>query len=101
MTAGTRPDTEQTASLRAPLEHPCYAGHFPGRPIVPGVVLLELVIEALDRGAPRAVGTVKFLRAVNPGEPFTLRYRGAGPRVSFRCESGAQLLVEGSLTFGA
>lgn len=85
--------------LKAPLEHPCYAGHFPGEPIVPGVLLLELVIDALERGPPRALGHVKFHRAVRPGESFTLRCQLAGPRVTFRCVDGDQLLVEGSLCF--
>lgn len=87
--------------LSAPLEHPCYAGHFPGHPIVPGVVLLDLIVEALEQGAPRLLGNVKFHRAVTPGAPFTLRYQWAGPRLSFRCVDGEQLLVEGTMTFGS
>jgi 3-hydroxyacyl-[acyl-carrier-protein] dehydratase len=85
--------------IQAPLEHPCYAGHFPENPIVPGVLLLELVIDALGRGPPRLVGNVKFHRVVKPGQSFTLQYREAGPQLSFRCVSGEQLLVEGSLSF--
>ena len=87
------------ASIKAPLDHPCYAGHFPGNPIVPGVLLLELVVEALGRGPPCVLGNVKFHRAVKPGQSITLRYKQAGAQLSFRCLSGAQLLVEGSLTF--
>src|SRR5262245_39116952 len=92
---------DHVAELQAPLEHPCYAGHFPGAPIVPGVLLLDLIVEALAQGEPRGIGNVKFHRAVTPGEAFTLHYRLAGPRVTFRCVSGEQLLVEGSLSFGA
>jgi len=90
---------ERELQIQAPLKHPCYAGHFPGNPIVPGVVLLDWVVEALDRGAPRLVGGVKFHRAVKPGESFTLRYDAVGARLTFRCVSGEQLLVEGSLSF--
>jgi len=86
--------------LSAPLDHPCYAGHFPGAPIVPGVVLLDLVVEALGRGAPRRVDSVKFHRALQPGEAFTLRWEQAGPKATFRClAADAALIVEGNLTF--
>jgi 3-hydroxymyristoyl/3-hydroxydecanoyl-(acyl carrier protein) dehydratase len=86
--------------IKVPLEHPCYTGHFPGNPIVPGVVLLELIVEAAEQGPPRAVGNVKFHRTVKPGESFTLRYTLVGSRLSFRCVNGEQLLAEGSLSFG-
>ena len=91
---------DHTIHLQAPLEHPCYAGHFPGNPIVPGVVLLELIVDAVEQGAPRSIGSVKFHRAVKPGDSFTLRYKLVGPQLSFRCVNGEQLLVEGSLSFG-
>jgi 3-hydroxyacyl-[acyl-carrier-protein] dehydratase len=84
--------------IRAPLEHPCYTGHFPGNPIVPGVVLLELVVEALDLGSPRVIGGVKFHRAVRPGDAFTLRHELAGSKLTFRCVAGDELLVDGTMT---
>ena len=83
----------------APLDHPSYAGHFPGHPVVPGVVLLDLIVDAVARGAPRRVGHVKFHRVVEPGAAFTLRYRIEGPSLTFRCQDGERLLVEGSLSF--
>ena len=86
--------------IQAPLEHPCYEGHFPGHPIVPGVLLLDLVVDALGQGSPRLLGSIKFHRVVRPGESFTLRYELAGPKLSFRCVDGEQLLAEGTMTFG-
>lgn len=56
-----------------PADHPALAGHFPGRPIVPGVVLLDhgLQLLANARGQSAAllkIGTLKFLSPVTPGE---------------------------------
>jgi len=63
-------------------DHPALAGHFPGHPIYPGVVLLDAVVTAIEahygmrvRGLPVA----KFLAPVRPGMTLTLHAeRGAG-----------------------
>jgi len=56
-------------------DHPALPGHFPGNPIVPGVVLLELV-EALLAGhgyRVRECAQVKFLSPVFPLDRLALR----------------------------
>jgi 3-hydroxyacyl-[acyl-carrier-protein] dehydratase len=62
--------------LPLPADHPALAGHFPGRPIYPGVVLLDAAIRAIEahfatpvRGLPVA----KFLAPVRPGMALMLR----------------------------
>jgi 3-hydroxymyristoyl/3-hydroxydecanoyl-(acyl carrier protein) dehydratase len=91
---------EHSASIQAPLDHPCYEGHFPGNPVLPGVVLLELVAEAIGRGAPRALTAVKFQHVLLPGQSFTLRWHPDGARVVFHCERAGQPVAEGVFTFG-
>ncbi|WP_407648572.1 hypothetical protein [Cupriavidus cauae] len=59
--------------------HPALPGHFPGRPIVPGVVLLDHAVlriaAALGRPPhPARLASVKFLATVVPNEPVTVRY---------------------------
>lgn len=53
-------------------DHPCLPGHFPDRPLVPGVVVLERVLEALQaqHGALPALRLpqVKFLQPLLPGQ---------------------------------
>lgn len=57
--------------------HPCLAGHFPGNPVVPAVVLLECVSRALGDalGQPAhltALPTVKFLKPLRPEQEFSI-----------------------------
>lgn len=91
---------QDRAEIRAPLEHPCYEGHFPGRPILPGVLLLELIVEAIGRGSPRAVAAMKFHHALSPGDSCELTWRTTDGRVDFRCLSGSRTVAEGTLTYG-
>lgn len=64
-------------ALSIAASHPAFEGHFPGTPVLPGVVLLDEAIRAIelwDGGGPRRwqISSVKFLRAVAPGETLTL-----------------------------
>jgi 3-hydroxyacyl-[acyl-carrier-protein] dehydratase len=58
-------------------DDPVFAGHFPGRPILPGVFQLELVRMAAERmrPGPLTVGEIrkaKFQRPILPGETARL-----------------------------
>jgi 3-hydroxyacyl-[acyl-carrier-protein] dehydratase len=67
-------------------DDPMFAGHFPGNPIVPGVILTEALAQAAGiaaaSGFPEtarplfllsAIRTMKFLQAVRPGDQIDLR----------------------------
>ena len=60
-------------------DHPAYAGHFPGTPVLPGVVLLDATIDALEKAGKGPAGhweisSAKFQSVVRPGETLTLHH---------------------------
>jgi 3-hydroxyacyl-[acyl-carrier-protein] dehydratase len=80
----------RSCRVEVPREHPAFPGHFPGHPLLPGVVLLGEVLEVLLREAPEALGSqarisaVKFLAPVRPGASLEIRWSAPGePRLRF------------------
>lgn len=86
-------------------DHPAFAGHFPGRPILPGVALLAEVLEAAaaDRtlsalvGATPQVSVVKFLTPVLPGAVLDIAFETGARSVSFIVSEGGRLAASGQL----
>ena len=85
-------------------DHPSLPGHFPGAPLVPGVVILDEVLEALIawRGTSQLTGVrnVKFLSPLKPGQPFTICLFAKNERageVNFCCRIEDRVIVEGRL----
>jgi 3-hydroxyacyl-[acyl-carrier-protein] dehydratase len=69
-----------SAQIKFGADHPAFAGHFPGRPVLPGVALLAAVLEAAAAEArvAAAIGPsprlawVKFLAPVEPGSSLAI-----------------------------
>lgn len=81
--------------------HPCLPGHFPGAPVVPGVVVLERVAEAIEAahgplGALR-LPQVKFVQPLLPGERAEVELEGASPRWRFRVLREGALVASGEV----
>lgn len=91
----------RSAEQAIPADHPCLAGHFPGRPVVPGVLLLDHVVAALAAQRPgwqvRGIPNVKFLHPLLPEQSFTISLQGQAPRLNFQVDSGGQRLAQGQL----
>jgi len=103
-----RPPLVPLGSFSIPSGHPCLDGHFPERPLVPGVVLLD---EALARlrahlrcGPPVRLQSVKFLAPVLPGDTVQVAVGrlGSGPDgIGFTCLVRGNPVVTGVAGFAA
>ncbi len=65
--------------LKISANHPAFAGHFPGTPIVPGVVLLDEVMHAIfmDTGLAETawqISSIKFLSPLKPDETVMIEH---------------------------
>jgi 3-hydroxymyristoyl/3-hydroxydecanoyl-(acyl carrier protein) dehydratase len=85
-------------------DHPSLPGHFPDAPLVPGVLILDEVLDALGDWRKdyrlAAIRTVKFLRPLGPEQPFTIRFSAdndGAREVHFCCCVKRSVIVEGRL----
>jgi|KBSMisStandDraft_5_1062788.scaffolds.fasta_scaffold11121_6 3-hydroxymyristoyl/3-hydroxydecanoyl-(acyl carrier protein) dehydratase len=85
------------------VDHPAFAGHFPGRPMLPGVALVAEAMEAAaaDPALARAIGpaprlsVVKFLEPVGPGASLEITLRLEARMVAFSIGGGGRIVASG------
>lgn len=84
--------------------HPAFAGHFPGFPIVPGVLLLDAALHAQADASGLVVTEIalaKFLHPVAPGQSVTLACETSDAgRVRFEIASDTRRVAIGQLIMG-
>jgi 3-hydroxymyristoyl/3-hydroxydecanoyl-(acyl carrier protein) dehydratase len=79
-------------------DHPAYEGHFPGHPLLPGVVLIAEAMAALD-ASHWTVVSAKFLSPVEPGMALTLSHAAKDPRtIDFEIASPRGTVATGTLS---
>ena len=97
-------------------DDPWFAGHFPGRPVMPGVLIVEamaqtgavaVLVEEENRGRIAffaGIDDCRFKRVVEPGDVLTLtceidQVRGPIGRGKATAHVGDELAARGTLTF--
>jgi 3-hydroxyacyl-[acyl-carrier-protein] dehydratase len=110
------PGCRVVARREVRLEDPWFAGHFPGRPVMPGVLIVEAMAQAgavavlwqeENRGKIAffaGIDDCRFKRVVEPGDTLTLTceidiVRGPIGRGKATAHVGDELAARGTLTF--
>lgn len=83
-------------------EHPALAGHFPGHPVVPGVVTLDRVVQALRLHHPElrldGFPQVKFMQPLLPNMIVDVSLvRKSDNLFQFKCTSQGEVVANGQL----
>ena len=101
------------SALPVAADHPAYPGHFPGHPILPGVVVLAevLAVVAASTGRPAShwrLANAKFLSPVTPGTALVLSLDSPGEArdgtagtVRFEVRAGSRTIATGTLAVRA
>ena len=93
------------ATVRIPANHPALPGHFPGRPIVPGVVLLQCVLDEAERWlgkklSVRQLPQAKFSAPLLPEQDAELELRLTRNELRFSVTRDAQVVTQGLFATG-
>lgn len=67
----TKTDGDLTARIRIDPGHEIFKGHFPGKPVMPGVCMIQIVKELTERALEKELflsvaSNVKFMAIINP-----------------------------------
>jgi predicted hotdog family 3-hydroxylacyl-ACP dehydratase len=92
--------------LVVPPSGPLYEGHFPGRPILPGVGLLDLALRALAAAGAsptlREIAALRLRRLIAPGEHLELEVKAfdSDGRVRLEVRRAAEVVASGVVVLG-
>lgn len=76
----TESETEINASISLNRSHWIYSAHFPGHPVTPGAMLLEILTEIVSKREGRRMrlessGNIRFYRVIDPAVASKILYR--------------------------
>lgn len=72
------------STVNVAADHPSFAGHFPAFPVLPGAILLDEMLRAIElaRGIDLKswhISSAKFLDAVRPRDNLVLEHEASAP----------------------
>ena len=75
-------------TFTVPADHPAFAGHFPGMPVLPGAALLDEVLHVLEEDLAFnplewQITTAKFLEPVRPGDVLVVEHSANADVIRF------------------
>lgn len=86
-------------------DHPCLSGHFPGNPIVPGVVILDSVRSAIKEWLPEycisGFSNIKFLNILRPEQEFLISVEQQQTTCRFECSYNDKTIAQGNIQLGS
>lgn len=91
------------STLNIAADHPSFAGHFPAFPVLPGAILLDEMLKAIElaRGIDLKswhISSAKFLDAVRPRDSLVLEHEAAAPgSIHFTIRVGDRKVASGAL----
>jgi 3-hydroxyacyl-[acyl-carrier-protein] dehydratase len=93
---------EHTDSLLVAADHPALPGHFPGAPLVPGVVLLDQVLLSAEQWLGRSLHLhslpqAKFNAPLLPDQTASLRLQLRGSELRFTIAVDDTTIAQGLL----
>ena len=89
-----------------PTDHPAFAGHFPGAPMLPGVLVLDIALHAIAAATGTAldvceISAVKFLSPAGPGDALAIRHDClANGSIRFEVVAGIRKIASGRIVPG-
>lgn len=97
----------QEFSFTIAASHPSLPGHFPGNPLVPGVLVLDEVVTGAARAfggemQVRAIPQVKFVTSLRPEQTARVRIEvTSASQLRFTVHHESALIAQGVLTLAS
>jgi 3-hydroxyacyl-[acyl-carrier-protein] dehydratase len=89
-------------TFTVPVDHPAFAGHFPGMPLLPGAALLDEALHVLEEElgfdpVEWQITTAKFLEPVRPGDVLAVEHCADNHVIRFAVRIAERPALSGTL----